>query len=165
VGGDVHAWRLLNDKPVIVHGDGTSLWTLTHAEDFARYFARLLGNSKALGEAFHITADTALTWNDIFNAMGRAQAVAPRLAHVPTDTLIRYNADWTGPLLGDKTWSTGFDNSKVKSITGDQPAQVSIDEGFARVAPLFRARIAHAAPDAALNALLDRIAADQAALG
>src|SRR5690606_24283569 len=93
--GDQIALRMLAGRPVVVPGDGTSLWTITRSEDFAPPFAKLLGNPKALGEAFHLTSDNAYMWNEIYLAMARAIGAAePRLVHVPTDTLIRYHREW-----------------------------------------------------------------------
>lgn len=116
---DAVASRLRRGLPVVVHGDGTSLWTLTRAEDFAVPFVRLFGRKAALGEAFHITADHAYSWNQIYEAVAAALEVRAEIVHVPSDTLIRYRPDWTGPLLGDKAHSVLFDNRKVKAVTGD----------------------------------------------
>jgi len=107
LGGNLEVSRLLRGKPVVLHGDGESLWTLTHAEDFARPFARLLGEPRALGEAFHITGDRAWSWNEIFEAIAAALGVKEwSLVHVASETLVRYNPEWAGPLLGDKSPST-----------------------------------------------------------
>jgi len=164
--GDDWAWRILNGKPVVVHGDGTSVWTLTHSTDFAVPFVGLLGNDRALGEAFHITRHIeGTTWNEIYREVGRALGAEARLVHVPTDTLIRYNPDWSGPLLGDKTWSVLFDNRKVKSVAGDFRCRVDLGEGMRRAAEHYRWRAGAYKPDAALHALLDRIASEQAGLG
>jgi nucleoside-diphosphate-sugar epimerase len=167
VSGDDHAWRLLNGRPVIIHGDGTGLWTHTHASDFARPFVRLLGNPKALGEAFHITRPDATTWNDIFqNMAGALDVQAPHWVYIPTTTLVKYNRrEWTGPLLGDKTWSVQFDLTKLKSVVGDFECTVSGEEGLASVVPHYHKRAAAFVPDEALHALLDRIAREQVALG
>ncbi len=166
-GGDDWAWRILNGRPVIVHGDGTSLWTLTHSSDFAVPFCNLLGNAKALGEAFHITRHLeAFTWNDILAETGRALGREPRVVHVPSETLIRYNGDWAGPLLGDKTWSVMFDNRKVMSAAGRFECKVTLAEGLRGAAEhYFAHRAAGYRPDERKHALLDRIAAEQSALG
>ncbi len=155
--------RMLRGKPVVLHGDGESLWTVTHAEDFARPFARLLGEPRALGEAFHITGDRAWSWNEIFEAIATALAVRPTLVHVASDTLVRYNPDWAGPLLGDKSPSVTFDNRKVKSVVGDFDCPIDPWRGMRMVAE----RHPPAADDfdPALDALLDRIVAEQEALG
>lgn len=157
-GGDWTARRMRAGQPVIVHGDGTSLWTLTHSSDFARPFARLLGNQQALGEAFHITGDGVHTWDEIFAAMGRALAVEPHIVHVTSDDLVRHDPTWKGPLHGDKSPSTLFDNSKVKGVAGDFPTRMGIDEGFASAAQHVSARLAQGAGvDEALDRKVDEI--------
>jgi nucleoside-diphosphate-sugar epimerase len=164
--GDDWAWRMMQGRPVIVHGDGTSLWTLTYATDFAVPFVNLLGKRKALGEAFHITRHMqSHTWNDIFEAMGRALGVRPRLVHVPTETLVRYDPAWAGPLLGDKAWSVLFDNSKVMAVAGKFECKVGMEEGMHFAAGHYRKRAAAYRPDPAKHALLDRVAEEQLRLG
>jgi nucleoside-diphosphate-sugar epimerase len=164
--GDDWAWRMLEGRPVIIHGDGTSLWTLTYATDFAVPFVNLLGKKKALGEAFHITRHMlAHTWNDIYEALGRALGVQPRLVHVPTETLVRYDPAWAGPLLGDKAWSVLFDNSKVMAVAGKFACKVSMEDGLRLAAEHYRRRAAGYRPDAARHALLDRVAEEQIRLG
>jgi nucleoside-diphosphate-sugar epimerase len=163
--GDDHAYRMLAGRPVIIHGDGTGLWTHTHASDFAKPFVRLLGNPKALGEACHITRPDATTWNTIFHNVARALNVEPTFVHVPTATLVKYNPEWTGPLLGDKAWPVQFDLTKLKSVTGDFTCDVPGDAGLASVAPHYRKRAASFKPDENLHALIDRIAQEQSRLG
>jgi len=165
VAGDDHVWRMLSNRPVIMHGDGTGLWTWTHATDFARPFVRLLGNPRALGEAFHITRPDAFTWNDIFAAIAAALGVKPEIVYVPTCTLVKYNAEWEGPLLGDKAWSVQFDLSKLKSVVGEFECTVDARTGAASVAPHYQARAQSFVPDEKLHALIDRIATEQASLG
>lgn len=160
--GDWTARRMLDNRKVIVHGDGTSLWTLTHATDFARPFARLLGNPQALGEAFHITGDNVHTWEEIFAELGQALGVAPRVVHVATDTLIRYEPKWQGPLLGDKSPSTLFDNSKVRAVAGDFPTAMSLKDGLAAAVREVRRRLERGSgQDPALDATVDRIISEQ----
>jgi nucleoside-diphosphate-sugar epimerase len=160
--GDWTAQRMLDGRPVIVHGDGSSLWTLTHSTDFARPFARLLGNARAVGEDFHITGSNVHTWDEIFTAMARALGVAPRLVHVASDTLAGHDPYLRGPLHGDKAPSTLFDNAKVVSVAGPFPTEMPLDRGFALVAEHFRARTAaRGGPVAepALDALAERVLA------
>lgn len=166
VRGDDWAWRLLNGKPVLIHGDGTALWTLTHGSDFAVPFNGLLGNQAALGEAFHITRHMeGFTWNEIFTEMAHALGITPSFVHVPTDTLINYNSDWTGPLLGDKAHPVLFDNSKVMEVAGEFQCKVGLTEIMQQAAQHHRDRAADYKPDGELHALLDRIAEDVQALG
>ena len=162
LGGEVS--RLLRGKPIVVHGDGESLWTITHAQDFARPFARLIGATHALGETFHITNDRQWSWNQIFEAIAAALDVgAPELVHVASDTLIRYHAEWEGPLLGDKSASAIFDNRKIKAAVGDFDCPIGPWEGMRLVAERYPP---HPYPfDTTLDELYDRIIAEQRALG
>ena len=161
-GGDWTAERMLAGKPVIVHGDGSSLWTLTHSTDFARPFARLLGNAKALGETFHITGEGVHTWDEILTTMAGALGTQPRLVHVTSDTLVRYQPAWKGPLHGDKSPSSMFDNSKVRAVAGPFETTVSLDQGFAGIVEPFNARRAGRGPtrDPDLDTLVERIIRD-----
>lgn len=161
LGGEVS--RILRGKPVVVHGDGESLWTVTHARDFARPFARLLGNPAAYGEAFHITSDGAWPWNELFRAMAAALGVTAELVHVASETLVRYDPEWEGPLLGDKTPSVRFDNRKVKSVVGDFDCPTDPWEGFRLVASGFPPKADDFDPE--MDRLYDRIIAEQQALG
>ncbi len=157
-GGDWTARRMLGGQRVILHGDGTSLWTLTHATDFARPFARLLGNSGALGQAFHITGESVHSWDEIFTQMARALGVEPRLVHIASDALIRHEPAWRGPLHGDKAPSSLFDNSKVMGVVGPFPTSVSIEVGFTAAAREVKARLeGGAGSDPALDAKVDQI--------
>ncbi len=162
-GGDWTAERMLAGQPVIVHGDGASLWTLTHSIDFARPFTRLLGNPRALGEAFHITGKGVHTWDEILGAMAKALGAPARLVHVASDTLVGYEPSWKGPLHGDKSPSTLFDNSKVASVAGAFETTVSLEEGFAGIVESFEQRRKSRGParDPALDDLVTRIVADQ----
>ncbi len=165
ISGDDHVWRMLHGRPVIIHGDGTGLWTHTHASDFARPFVRLLGNPKAIGRAFHVTRPDATTWNAIFQTIGRVLGVEPIFVHVPTATLVKYIPEWTGPLLGDKAWPVQFDLTNLASVVGEVTCTVSMEEGLRSVVPHYRRRAAGFVPDEKLHLLIDRIAAEQAALG
>ena len=127
--------RMLDGKPVIVHGDGSSLWTLTWNEDFARGFMGLLGNPKAIGEAFQIMSDEQLTWNQIYECVARALHVTPRLYHVSSDFLAATSPkawDFTGNLLGDKAVTVVFDCSKLKRVVPGFQAVTRFDEGVRR---------------------------------
>ena len=109
--------RMRAGKPIVVHGDGTSLWTITHARDFAVGFTGLLGKTAAIGEAFHITGDEAPTWNQIYGHVAEAAGVAdPNLVHVPSDAIAAADPNWGAGLLGDKAHSMVFDNAKVKRL-------------------------------------------------
>ena len=164
--GDVVGHRLLAGKPVLVTGDGNSLWTLTRAEDFARPFVKLFGNEKARGEDFHITGDVGFTWDAIYQTIARGLGVEARIVHVPTDTVIRYRPDWAGPLLGDKTASVLFDNSKVKRVAGDFTCETDLSRILSEPVRHFKMRSAAGTPyNTDSEALVDRIIADQLKLG
>jgi len=111
--------RIRRGKEVVVHGDGTSLWVMTHNTDFAKGFVGLLGNPGAIGQAFHITSDEVLTWNQIYEAIGEAAGARPKLVHVPTDFIARVDPAIGAGLLGDKAWSLVFDNGKIKRLVPD----------------------------------------------
>jgi nucleoside-diphosphate-sugar epimerase len=121
--------RMKRGQPVIVPGDGTSLWVLTWNGDFARGFLGLLGREDTLGEVFHITSDEVLTWDQIYREAGRAAGVEPEMVHVPSDLIVAYDPDALGSLIGDKSNSAIFDNSKVKAFVPDFVASVPWAEG------------------------------------
>ena len=104
---------------VIVTGDGTSIWTVTHNTDFAKGLVGLLGKPAAIGEDFHITSDEALDWNQIYTLIGEAAGVEPDIIHVPSDGMVAADPEMAGGLLGDKIYSTVFDNSKLRSVVPD----------------------------------------------
>lgn len=118
-GGYTQIGRMRAGKPVVVHGDGTSTWVLTHHADFARGFVGLLGNPATLGEAFHITSDELLTWNQMYDILAGAAGAEPRIVHAPSELIAEYHAEWGAGLLGDKTHSVMFDNSKIKRFVPD----------------------------------------------
>jgi nucleoside-diphosphate-sugar epimerase len=152
------ARRILDSKPVIVHGDGTSLWTLTHNSDFAVGFTGLMGNPHALGEAFHITSDEKITWNMVYECLGRALGKAPKLLHVSSDMLIRLDPSLEGPLLGDKAPCVSFDNSKIKRYVPEFCAAVRFDEGVRRSVEYFLTHKEMQEPDYEFNSFCDRVA-------
>ncbi|NLF02851.1 MAG: SDR family oxidoreductase [Anaerolineales bacterium] len=153
--------RMRRGLPVVVHGDGSSLWVLTHHEDFAKGFVGLLGNPRALGEAFHITSDEWLTWDDIFRTVARAAgADEPRLVHVASEVIASYDAEWGAGLLGDKTHSVVFDNTKIKRLVPDFVCTIPYAEGARQVMEWFDADPARRQVDEAANALFERIIAE-----
>lgn len=122
--------RMRRGLPVIVPGDGTSLWALTHSRDFATGFLGLLGHPRALGQAFHITSDERLTWNHIYEAIAFALGVQANLVHIASDRLIELDPDLLGPLRGDKSWSVIFDNSKIKSYVPQYETVIPFHQGI-----------------------------------
>lgn len=112
--------RMLEGKPVIIHGDGTSLWTLTHSSDFAKAFIGLMGNPHAIGETVHITSDEVLTWNQIYTSVANALGVTLNAVHVSSEFLDKCSeGNFKGSLIGDKSNSLIFDNSKIKRLVPD----------------------------------------------
>ena len=126
------ARRILDGKEIVVPGDGQSLWTLTHASDFARGFIGLLGNPTAIGQAFHITSDESLTWETIHQTIGLALGAGPRIVHVPSDFVARVCPERGKSLLGDKAHSAIFDNSKIKRYVPEFRATMPFAEGIRR---------------------------------
>lgn len=126
--------RMKKGRPIIVHGDGTALWVMTHAEDFGRGFLGLIGNEKAVGEAFHITSDELLSWNQIYQTIAAALGVEANIVHIPSDFIARVVPRYLGTLLGDKTWSVFFNNAKIKTFVPGFQAIISFAEGTRRAA-------------------------------
>lgn len=126
--------RIKEGKPVIIHGDGTSLWTITHNSDFAVAYTGLIGNPAAIGEAFHITSDESVSWNEIYGYIADALGVALKPFYVSSQTLAALGKeyDFVGSLTGDKSNSVVFDNSKVKHLVPEFSAKVSAREGITR---------------------------------
>ncbi|MCX7799600.1 MAG: SDR family oxidoreductase [Fimbriimonadales bacterium] len=131
--------RMRRGKPVIVPGDGTSLWTVTHNTDFARGFGPLLGNEAAVGHAFHITSDEALTWNQLYRQAAHAAGVEAKLVPMPSDLIAALDGKELGSLLGDKSHSTVFDLSKLRRFVPDYRPRVPWREGVARCIRWFEA--------------------------
>jgi nucleoside-diphosphate-sugar epimerase len=150
--------RMLAGKPVIVHGDGTSLWTVTHNTDFARGFVPLLGDPRTYGEAFHITSDDFLTWDAIAHALAAGLNVTPRIVHVPSEVIASVHPEWGGGLIGDKAHSLIFDNSKLRSIVPGWHAQVPFERGAREIAEWHLADASRQVMDPRLDALMDKLA-------
>jgi nucleoside-diphosphate-sugar epimerase len=159
-GGWTSLARMLAGRPVIVHGDGTSLWTVTHNTDFARAFVPLLGHPRTLGEAFHITSDDFLSWDQIAHALAAALGVRANIVHVPSDAIAAADPEWGAGLLGDKTHSMIFDNSKIRSIAPGWRAQIPFERGARQIADWYLADPSRQLIDDRLDALMDKLAAD-----
>jgi nucleoside-diphosphate-sugar epimerase len=123
-------WRMRRGLEIVVPGDGTSLFVLTHASDFARALVGLLGRREAIGEAVHITSDEVLSWNQVHETIAAAIGATPRIVHVPTDVIAGIDARRGASLLGDKAWSTVFDNGKVKRLVPGWTARVPFAAGI-----------------------------------
>lgn len=159
-GGYTTLHRMKQGLPVIVHGDGTSIWTLTNHKDFAVGLVGLLGNSKAINEAFHITNDERLTWNQIYRLFAKALNVEPQLVHVPSKIIATYNKEIGDGLLGDKTHSMLFDNSKVKSVVPDFNPTIPFSEGVKEIVAWYEADASRQTFDKDFNDLTERILGD-----
>lgn len=131
--------RMKAGKPVVVQGDGHSLWTLTHADDFAVGICGLLGNMEAVGEDYHITSDEFLSWNQIYQCTAQAVGTDANIVHVTSDKICSLDSDYEGTLLGDKSVSAIFDNSKIKSIVPEFKPEISYQAGIKRVIDWFEA--------------------------
>jgi nucleoside-diphosphate-sugar epimerase len=151
--------RLKKGLPIIVHGDGSSLWVVTHAEDFGRGFLGLLGNGQTLGHAFHITSDEVLTWDQIYRTIAEALGVEANIVHVASDFIAHVAPHLAGSLLGDKTWSVVFDNSKIKSFVPGFQASIPFRDGIRRTLAWFAADEKRQRVDEAVNAEMDHILA------
>jgi len=158
-GGYTMIARMRAGRPVVAHGDGTSLWTLTHHQDFARGLVGLLGEIRAIGESYHITSDEVLTWNQIYQILGRAAGAEPDLVHVPSELIAAYDPEWGASLLGDKTHSMIFDNTKIKRIVPDFVASIPFSRGAEQIIAWYDADPARQQVDQAFDRLLDQILA------
>jgi nucleoside-diphosphate-sugar epimerase len=156
-GGWTTVARMRQGKPVIVHGDGTSLWTLTHHLDFARGFVPLLGHPRTFGEAFHITSDDVLTWDQVARSLATAAGVEPRIVHVPSDAIAAADPEWGAGLLGDKAHSMIFDNSKLRSVVPDYRATIPFEQGAREIVGWYDADASRQKVDARLDAVMDRL--------
>jgi nucleoside-diphosphate-sugar epimerase len=149
--------RMRQGKEIVVHGDGTSLWTLTHHTDFARGFVPLLGHPRAVGDTFHITTDDFLTWNQIAEALAAAAGVPPRIVHVPSDAIAAADPEWGAGLLGDKAHSMIFDNSKLRGLVPDFRPTIPFEVGAREIVDWHDEDPARQQVDARLDAVMDRL--------
>src|SRR6202023_304894 len=124
--------RMIRGQKMIVPGDGSSLWVITHNTDFAKGLVGLLGHPQAIGHAFHITSDEVLTWDQLFRIVGAAVGVEPQLVHIPSDFIAACLPDKRGTLIGDKSVSVVFDNSKIKRFVPSYCATTTFAEGIRR---------------------------------
>jgi len=161
-----HGWtvvdRMRRGKPVVVHGDGTSLWVLTHHKDFAKAFVPLLGHSGAIGDAFHITSDEWLNWNQIYDLVAAAAGTEAKKVHIASETLAAFEPGWGPGLLGDKANSMVFDNSKVKRLVPSYQATIPFSRGAKEIVEYFDAdpsrQKVNEKADALQDLLIERIA-------
>ena len=158
-GGYTVVGRMRAGKKVIVHGDGTSLWTLTHHADFAVGLVGLLANPHAIGEDFHITSDEWLSWNQIFQIVADAAGIEPHLIHIPSDLLAAFDPNWGAGLLGDKAHSMIFDNSKIRRLVPDFHPIIPFWQGAREIMAWYDADPARRVTNPEIDRLHDRIIA------
>lgn len=149
--------RMRKGKKILVHGDGSSLWTMTHNSDFAVGFVGLLGNMQAVGHAFQITSDESLNWNQIYNTIARAAGVKANLVHVSSEKIAQYDEKYRGSLLGDKAVSVVFDNSKIKRFVPEFKAKIYFAEGIRQSIEWFDNNPEFKEIDEEWNQLMDKI--------
>jgi nucleoside-diphosphate-sugar epimerase len=149
--------RMRAGKKVIVHGDGSSLWVLTHHRDFAKGLVGLLGNCYAIGEAFHITSDELLTWNQITEIVAQAAGVKADMVHIPSELINAFDPQWGESLLGDKTHSMIFDNTKIKRVVPDYTATIPFTLGAQEILRWYDADPSRQVVDTNLDRMIDKI--------
>jgi len=154
--------RMRRGKPVIVPGDGTSLWTVTHNTDFARGFCPLLGNEASVGHAFHVVSDEVLTWNQLYQQAAQAAGTEAKLVHIPSDLIAAMDGKELGSLVGDKANSVIFDLSKLRAFVPDYRPRVPWREGVARCIRWFEADRARQLVDEEADARWDAMIAQYA---
>jgi nucleoside-diphosphate-sugar epimerase len=151
--------RMRRGKKVIVHGDGASVWTLTHHEDFAKGLVGLLGHSGAIGQAVQITSDEWLTWDQIHHLLARAAGTRADIVHLPSDVIAVHDPEWGAGLLGDKAHSMIFDNTKLKRLVPDYAAVIPFSRGAEEIMAYYDADPARRAVDPVLDAMMDKLVA------
>ncbi len=161
VGSWLHPWtvidRMKRKQKVIVPGDGTSLWVMTWNGDFAKGLVGLLGNEKAIGEAFQITSDEVLSWNQIYLEAYQALGLEPNVIHIASDLITAYHPPSLGTLVGDKSNSVVFDNSKIKRFVHDYSCEVNWAVGLRRALAWFEAHPEFQTIDREMNSIWDQI--------
>ena len=149
--------RMLKGKKVIVPGDGSSLWVITHNTDFAKGFTGLLGHEQAIGHAFHITTDEVLTWDQLYRTVAEAVGVEARIVHIPSDFMVACLPQMEGTLIGDKSVSVVFDNSKIKHFVPEFVATTRFAQGIRRSLAWFDADPSRKLIDSEQNVIWDKL--------
>jgi nucleoside-diphosphate-sugar epimerase len=159
-GGYTVLHRMKMGLPVIVHGDGTSIWTLTHHTDFAVGLVGLLGNPAAMNEAFHITSDEWLSWNSIYNMLARELNIKPKLIHAPSELIAKYNREVGDSLLGDKAHSMFFDNSKIKKAVPGFNPRIPFSQGAEEIVKWYEENPGYQKCDERITLYMDNLIKD-----
>ena len=149
--------RMRRGLEVVVHGDGTSLWTLTHSVDFAKGFVGLLGHTRTIGEAYTITGDDVLTWDQIYTLLGTAAGAQPRLVHLASERIATVDPDWGVGLLGDKAHSMVFDTTKLRAVVPDYLPTIPFEQGAREIIAWHDEDPARRIVDERLNTIVDRL--------
>lgn len=163
IGGWAALRRLMTGRPIIVPGDGTSLWTLTHARDLASGFVGLMGRQAAIGEAFHITSDEYLSWDEITRTVARAAGISPQILHVTSQEIAAHDADFGAGLLGDKSHSLIFDNSKIRRLVPEYVCRTSLADGAAEALDWYRGHADQVRSEPRIDELFDELVLAHAA--
>ena len=157
-GGYTYLDRIRKGKPIVLPGDGTSVWTMTHARDFAVGLLGLLGNESALGEAFHITGDELLTWNGIFETLGQHLGRAPEIRHLPSSAVVLADEELGAGFWGDKAHSLVFDNSKIRRFVPEFDAAITFAAGSKDIVDWYDEDPSRCEVEPDSDALQDRLA-------
>ena len=164
-GGFTVLKRILDEKPVAMFGDGTSIWTFTNHRDFAKGLVGLIGNKKAIAEDFHITNNELLSWNMIYDTMAALLGKKLKKVFVPSDIFARYNKEMGDSVLGDKMYSSIFDNSKIKSAVPDFECTIPFAEGIKEVVDWYMSHLDEFMIDPIIDAAFDKMIADISKIG
>lgn len=157
-------YRMKKGLPVVVHGDGSSVWTLTHHRDFAKGLVGILGKTETINQAYHITSDEWLSWDNIYKLFARELNVEPNLVHVPSEVIAKYDKKIGESLLGDKTHSMIFDNSKIKALVTDFRAEINFEVGVKEIVKWYEEDVTRQVVDKRINKIMDNIIADYSKL-
>jgi nucleoside-diphosphate-sugar epimerase len=156
-GGWTVLGRMRQGKPILVHGDGTSLWTLTHHADFAKGFVPLLGHPRTVGDSYHITSDDVLTWDQIAVSLAAAAGVEARIVHVPSDAIAAADPVWGAGLIGDKSHSLVFDNAKLRTVVPDYVATIPFEQGAREIVAWYDEDPSRQQVNERLDAMMDKL--------
>ena len=149
--------RMKKGLPVVSPGDGTSLWTVTHSDDFAKGFVGLFSLPRAIGNAYHITSDEIQTWDGIYNEIGKAIGVEPKIIHAPSDVIAAVDPDAKANLIGDKAWSLIFDNSKIKNAVPGFHCTIPFSIGIRRTLKWFEEKEERMIISEKTNSVIDSV--------
>lgn len=159
-GGYTVMKRMLEGKAVIIHGDGTSVWTMTHNQDFAKGLVGLLGNAKAYNETFHITSDEYVSWYNIYRLMAKNLGVELKAMFIPSTVIGKYLPEFGEHLLGDKAHSMIFDNNKIKQVVADFNCTIPFEEGIKEIVNFYQSHPEWQNIDKELDAMYDKMIAE-----